>query len=145
MLRVTILTILLFITSCTAIRSKISSKNRDIRDILTSIPEEVKKLPVESKEPIVQLNSTFLDGYIKSLPNGWVLAREPISNWNSSLSAVMGYFPDSLSIAEFWDDQLTLKSGFRIPVRRAKMMYEYTTRMTTVSYTHLTLPTNREV
>ena len=128
--RLTILTLLLFITSCTAIRSKLPSRNRDIRDIITSIPEEVKKLPVESKEPIVQSNPTVLDGYIKSLPNGWVLAREPISNWNSSLSAVMGYFPDSLSIAEFWDDPLTLKSGFRIPVRRAKMMYEYTTRMT---------------
>ena len=59
-----------------------------------------------------------------------MLAREPISDWNSSLSAVMGYFPDSLSVAEFWDDPLTLKSGFRIPVRRAKMMYEYTTRLT---------------
>ena len=90
MLRVTILTLLLFITSCTALRPKIWSKDRDIRDIITSIPQEVKKLPVESKEPIVQSNPTVLDGYIKSLPNGWVLAREPISDWNSSLSAVMG-------------------------------------------------------
>jgi len=129
-LRVTILTLLLFITSCTALRPKIWPKDRDIRDIISSIPKEVRKLPIESKEPIVQSNPTVLDGYIKSLPNGWVLAREPISDWNSSLSAVMGYFPDSLSVAEFWDDPLTLKSGFRIPVRRAKMMYEYTTRMT---------------
>ena len=129
-LRVTILTLLLFITSCATLRPKIWPQGRDIRDIITSIPREVRKLPVESKEPIVQSNPTVLDGYIKSLPNGWVLAREPISNWNSSLSAVMGYFPDSLSVAEFWDDPLTLKSGFRIPVRRAKMMYEYTTRLT---------------
>ena len=131
MLRITILSLILFFSSCTALRPKIFSRDRDIRDIITSIPAEVKKLPVDNrKQQPVKSDPTLLDGFIKPLPNGWVLAREPISNWNSSLSAVMGYFPDSLSVAEFWDDPLTLKSGFRIPVRRAKMMYEYTTRLT---------------
>ena len=131
MLRITILSLILFFSSCTALRPKVFSRDRDIRDIITSIPAEVKKLPVENrKQQPAKSDPTLLDGFIKPLPNGWVLAREPISDWNSSLSAVMGYFPDSLSIAEFWDDPLTLKSGFRIPVRRAKMMYEYTTRLT---------------
>ena len=111
MLRITILSLLLFLSSCTALRPKLLSRDRDIRDIITSIPAEVKKLPVENRrQPTVQSDPTLLDGFIKSLPNGWVLAREPISDWNSSLSAVMGYFPDSLSVAEFWDDPLTLKS-----------------------------------
>ena len=159
-MRVTILSLILFLTSCTALQPKFLNRDRDIRDIITSIPAEVRKLPAEKrKEKATESDPLLLDGFIKPLPNGWVLAREPISDWNSSLSAVMGYFPDSLSVAEFWDDPLTLKSGFRIPVRRAKMMYEYTTRLTierielrfinidfiysitTVSYTHLTLPT----
>ena len=91
------------------LRPKIFSRDRDIRDIITSIPAEVKKLPLDNrKQQPVKSDPTLLDGFIKHLPNGWVLAREPISDWNSSLSAVMGYFPDSLSIAEFWDDRIAM-------------------------------------
>ena len=85
-MRVTILSLILFLTSCTGLRPKLLNRDRDIRDIITSIPAEVRKLPKENrKEKVAESDPLLLDGFIKPLPNGWVLAREPISDWNLSL------------------------------------------------------------
>ena len=67
MLRITILSLLLFFSSCTALRPKLLSRDRDITDIITSIPAEVKKLPVENRrQPIVESDPSLLDGFINS-------------------------------------------------------------------------------
>ena len=52
MFRITILSLILFFSSCTALRPKLLSRDRDIRDIITSIPAEVKKLPVENRKQL---------------------------------------------------------------------------------------------
>ena len=49
-MRVTILSLILFLTSCTGLRPKLLNRDRDIRDIITSIPAEVRKLPKENRK-----------------------------------------------------------------------------------------------
>ena len=66
----------------------------------------------------------------KSLPKGWVINRETLAIWKSSLPEVLGIAPDTMTTAEYWNEILTLPSGIKLPIRRAKVTYHYKTRLT---------------
>ena len=47
----------------------------------------------------------------KSLPKGWVINRETLAIWKSSLPEVLGISPDTMTTAEYWNETVTLPSG----------------------------------
>ena len=80
---------------------------------------------------------------VKRIPNGWVFRDELLAPWESNLPAVLSIIPDTTVEVIYHDDNRTTREGFVLPIKRASVEFQYTSRP--VSYTHLTLPTNREV
>lgn len=67
---------------------------------------------------------------LKSLPQGWVLERQLIAKWGMSLPTVLSAIPDSASAVEYWEEMLSLPIGLRLPIKRAKVIYQMITRLT---------------
>ena len=65
----------------------------------------------------------------RSLPNGWVLNREELANWQKRLPEVLGIMLDTGATAEYWDDPITLDSGIKLPIKRAKVTYRSSARL----------------
>jgi len=66
----------------------------------------------------------------KNLPKGWNVNRETLANWQSSLPEILGISLDTNTTAEFWEDGMTLKSGIKLPLKRAKVTFHNQTRIT---------------
>ena len=64
------------------------------------------------------------------MPKGWVINRETLAIWKSSLPEVLGIAPDTMTTAEYWNETVTLPSGIKLPIRRAKVTYHNKTRLT---------------
>ncbi len=107
----TLLTICLFWIGC--VPKQMPTVLEVVNEILVLTPKE---------------NSVILPE--KSLPKGWVLNRETLAAWKSSLPEVLGIISDTSAIAEYWDDKVTLPSGIKLHIKRAKITYFYKTRLT---------------
>ncbi len=66
----------------------------------------------------------------KNLPKGWTVNRETLADWQSSLPQVLGISLDTNTTAEFWEEAMTLKSGIKLPLKRAKVTFHHQTRIT---------------
>lgn len=66
----------------------------------------------------------------KNLPKGWRVNRETLADWQTSLPAVLGISLDTNTTAEFWEEGITLKSGIKLPLKRAKVTFHHQTRIT---------------
>ncbi|MFQ6678211.1 MAG: hypothetical protein ACE5D0_07795 [Fidelibacterota bacterium] len=66
----------------------------------------------------------------KNLPKGWTVNRETLADWQSSLPEVLGISLDTNTSAEFWEEGITLKSGIKLPLKRAKVTFHHQTRIT---------------
>ena len=91
---------------------------------MPEVLEVINELPVITEPE----NTLFIP--TKSLPKGWTINRETLAIWKSSLPEVLGIAPDTMTTAEYWNEILTLPSGIKLPIRRAKVTYHYKTRLT---------------
>ena len=91
---------------------------------MPTVLEVVNEIPVLTPKE----NSVILPE--KSLPKGWVLNRETLAAWKSSLPEVLGIISDTGAVADYWDDKVTLPSGIKLPIKRAKITYFHKTRLT---------------
>ncbi len=67
---------------------------------------------------------------LKTLPKGWINNRETLAVWKSSLPEVLSISPDTIPTTDYWDETVTLPSGIKLPVRRAKVSFYFKTRIT---------------
>jgi hypothetical protein len=66
----------------------------------------------------------------KTLPRGWSLQRELLARWGTSLPTVTSVIPDTLPEVEFWDAPVSVGETGKLPIKRATVRYQYTTRIT---------------
>jgi len=91
---------------------------------MPEVLEVINELPIITEPE----NTLFIP--TKSLPKGWTINRETLAIWKSSLPEVLGIAPDTMTTAEYWNEILTLPSGIKLPIRRAKVTYHNKTRLT---------------
>ena len=106
----TLLTLCFFWVTCTPLQ-------------MPEVLEVINELPVITEPE----NTLFIP--TKSLPKGWTINRETLAIWKSSLPEVLGIAPDTMTTAEYWNETVTLPSGIKLPIRRAKVTYHYKTRI----------------
>lgn len=67
---------------------------------------------------------------VKRIPDGWVFRDELLAPWESNLPAVLSIIPDTTVEVVYHDDNRTTKEGFVLPVKRASVEFQYTSRLT---------------
>tara|TARA_B100000214_G_C23914758_1_gene603118 strand:+ start:202 stop:990 length:789 start_codon:yes stop_codon:yes gene_type:complete len=67
---------------------------------------------------------------VKRIPNGWVFRDELLAPWESNLPAVLSIIPDTTVEVVYHDDNRTTREGFVLPIKRASVEFQYTSRLT---------------
>tara|TARA_Y100001970_G_scaffold292310_1_gene433061 strand:+ start:1890 stop:2663 length:774 start_codon:yes stop_codon:yes gene_type:complete len=67
---------------------------------------------------------------VKRIPDGWVFRDELLASWESNLPAVLSIIPDTTVEVVYHDDNRTTKEGFVLPIKRASVEFQYTSRLT---------------
>ncbi len=98
-------------------RSDQSYSSDDTVDDLTSTEVSTRK-NIESVIPV------------KRIPQGWVFRDELLAPWESNLPAVLSIIPDTTVEVVYHDDNRTTKEGFVLPIKRASVEFQYTSRLT---------------
>ena len=67
---------------------------------------------------------------VKRIPGGWVFRDELLAPWESNLPAVLSIIPDTTVEVVYHDDNRTTREGFVLPIKRASVEFQYTSRLT---------------
>jgi len=67
---------------------------------------------------------------VKHIPEGWVFRDELLAPWESNLPAVLSIIPDTTVEVVYHDDNRTTNEGFVLPIKRASVEFQYTSRLT---------------
>ena len=67
---------------------------------------------------------------VKRIPGGWVFRDELLAPWESNLPAVLSIIPDTTVEVVYHDDSRTTREGFVLPIKRASVEFQYTSRLT---------------
>ena len=67
---------------------------------------------------------------VKRIPDGWVFRDELLAPWESNLPAVLSIIPDTTVEVVYHDDNRTTREGFVLPIKRASVEFQYTSRLT---------------
>ena len=99
---------------------------------LFSKPEPVE-IPVVT-ETVTEGEDDADDNYrgfqLQSLPGGWTVDRHPVAKWGMSLPTVMSNVLDSAQSVEYWEEVLDLTTGYKLPLKRSKVLFQVITRLT---------------
>lgn len=67
---------------------------------------------------------------LQSLPSGWTVDRHPVAKWGMSLPTVMSNVLDSAQSIEYWEEIIDLPTGYKVPLKRSKVLFQIVTRLT---------------
>ena len=67
---------------------------------------------------------------VEPLPEGWTVDRHPVAKWGMSLPTVMSNVLDSAQSVEYWEEVIDLPTGYKLPLKRAKVYFQIVTRLT---------------
>ena len=67
---------------------------------------------------------------VKRVPSGWVFRDELLAPWESNLPAVLSIIPDTTVEVVYHNDNRTTREGFVLPIKRASVEFQYTSRLT---------------
>jgi hypothetical protein len=67
----------------------------------------------------------------KALPRGWSVGEELMAEWGAGLNEILGSLPDTTADVEYWKDEIEIESGKRLPILRARIRFDYPTRLNT--------------
>ena len=98
-------------------------KPTEITESTTPEPRESTSVRPASKPA----RTTF---QLKSLPEGWTVDRHPVAKWGMSLPTVMSNVMDSAQTVEFWEEIIDLPTGYKLPLKRSKVLFQIITRLT---------------
>jgi hypothetical protein len=68
--------------------------------------------------------------HVKRIPEGWVFRDELLAQWESNLPAVLSIIPDTTVEVIYHNDTRTTKDGIVLPIKRASVEFQYTSRLT---------------
>lgn len=111
---------------------KAAGRKKSQADQVTSslIRPAIKKVklkkPKISKKKIVSRPSIDLE----PLPEGWTVDRHPVAKWEMSLPTVMSNVLDSAQTVEYWEEIIDLPTGYKLPLKRSKVLFQIITRLT---------------
>ena len=124
--------LLLLIFSC-------SSNPRSLlqRDKKSSIKPKVENKKSASTDnlnknkPIPRRSTTrVVKPIVQELPEGWTVDRHPVAKWGMSLPTVMSNVLDSAQSVEYREEVIDLPTGYKVPLKRAKVYFQIITRLT---------------
>jgi hypothetical protein len=101
---------------------KLSSENQSNDREITV--DDFSKTPVTTRKNIESVIP------VKRIPNGWVFRDELLAPWESNLPAVLSIIPDTTVEVIYHDDNRTTREGFVLPIKRASVEFQYTSRLT---------------
>jgi hypothetical protein len=67
---------------------------------------------------------------LQPLPEGWTVDRHPVAKWGMSLPTVMSNVLDSAQTVEYWEEVIDLPTGYKLPLKRSKVLFQIITRLT---------------
>lgn len=93
--------------------------------------DEQEELVVDHTLPVVTTRKNIESVIpVKRIPDGWIFRDEMLASWESNLPAVLSIIPDTTVEVVYHDDNRTTKEGFVLPIKRASVEFQYTSRLT---------------
>ncbi len=91
---------------------------------------ELMVIDIPEPTEITESNPARTTFQLKSLPEGWTVDRHPVAKWGMSLPTVMSNVMDSAQTVEYWDEIIDLPTGYKLPLKRSKVLFQIITRLT---------------
>ena len=125
-------TLSMFILSCSFSPRSLLQRNKSLepkpvveQTIPQSQPEKKPKKPTTRKVVNRRTMPT-----LQQLPEGWTVDRHPVAKWGMSLPTVMSNVLDSAQTVEYWEEVIDIPTGYKVPLKRAKVYFQIITRLT---------------
>ncbi|MBT3216195.1 MAG: hypothetical protein HOD97_04180 [Candidatus Marinimicrobia bacterium] len=67
----------------------------------------------------------------KPLPRGWSVGENLMAEWGSGVNEILGNLPDTTLEVEYWKDEIDIETGKRLPILKARVRFDYKTRLNT--------------
>ena len=93
-------------------------------------PSQVKPTNQVKKSSIQRTAPRRAKLMVEPLPEGWTVDRHPVAKWGMSLPTVMSNVLDSAQSVEYWEEVIDLPTGYKLPLKRAKVYFQIVTRLT---------------
>ena len=91
---------------------------------------ELMVIDIPEPTEITESNPARTTFQLKSLPEGWTVDRHPVAKWGMSLPTVMSNVMDSAQTVEYWEEIIDLPTGYKLPLKRSKVLFQIITRIT---------------
>mgnify|MGYP006242338119 FL=1 len=113
------------------VQAKENSQARSLKEEPISQSKKIPAQRMQSRRPRLT---------VEPLPGGWTVDRHPVAKWGMSLPTVMSNVLDSAQSVEYWEEVIDLPTGYKLPLKRAKVYFQIVTRLTIESVElHLSL------
>ncbi len=104
-------------------KSNVKPKVENKKTASTNNQNKNKPIPRRSTTRVVK-------PIVQELPEGWTVDRHPVAKWGMSLPTVMSNVLDSAQSVEYWEEVIDLPTGYKVPLKRAKVYFQIITRLT---------------
>ena len=104
-------------------KSNVKPKVENKKTAITNNQNKNKPIPRRSTTRVVK-------PIVQELPEGWTVDRHPVAKWGMSLPTVMSNVLDSAQSVEYWEEVIDLPTGYKVPLKRAKVYFQIITRLT---------------
>ena len=101
-----------------------AKENSQARSLKEESISQTKKIPAQRMQPRRPRLT------VEPLPEGWTVDRHPVAKWGMSLPTVMSNVLDSAQSVEYWEEVIDLPTGYKLPLKRAKVYFQIVTRLT---------------
>ena len=103
------------------VQAKENSQARSLKEEPISQSKKIPAQRMQSRRPRLT---------VEPLPEGWTVDRHPVAKWGMSLPTVMSNVLDSAQSVEYWEEVIDLPTGYKLPLKRAKVYFQIVTRLT---------------
>ena len=103
------------------VQAKANTQARSLKEESISQTKKIPAQRMQSRRPRLT---------VEPLPEGWTVDRHPVAKWGMSLPTVMSNVLDSAQSVEYWEEVIDLPTGYKLPLKRAKVYFQIVTRLT---------------
>ena len=97
------------------VQAKENSQARSLKEEPISQSKKIPAQRMQSRRPRLT---------VEPLPEGWTVDRHPVAKWGMSLPTVMSNVLDSAQSVEYWEEVIDLPTGYKLPLKRAKVYFQ---------------------
>ena len=109
---------------------KSKSKSRPSSKPVSNTNEQDEPFREESTPAVTSRKNIESVIPVKRIPQGWIFRGELLSPWEANLPAVLSVIPDTTLEVIYQDDSRTTNDGIVIPIKRASVEFQYSSRLT---------------